>query len=98
MMRGSRLVDYVVHIGKQICTNNDLQDNQLSCRPPKVKPSSTVNDTIYCDQYLSISVRHTSRLIPFCNDTPIISARLIACANGSGRFHSLVMNSEHRRY
>ena len=61
-MRGSRLVDYVVHIGKQICTNSDLQDNQLSCRPPKVKPSSTVNDTIHCGQYLSVTVRQKLQL------------------------------------
>jgi len=56
MMRGCRLRDYVVYIGNQICTISDLQDNQLSCRPPKVEPLVTMNDTIYCGQYLSIVV------------------------------------------
>ncbi len=56
MMRGCRLRDYVVYIGNQTCTISDLRDNQLSCRPPKVEPTSTLNDTIYCGQYLSILV------------------------------------------
>jgi hypothetical protein len=56
MLRGCRMRDYVVQIGNQICTNSDLQDNQLSCRPPKVEPSSTVNDMTHCNPHLSITV------------------------------------------
>ena len=79
MMRGSRLVDYVVHIGNEICTNSDLQDNQLGCRPPKVKPSSTVNDTTHCGQYLSVTVRQKLQLKVhvhvISNDTVNIAGR-----------------------
>jgi len=62
MLRGCLLRDYAVYIGNQICTISNLQGIQLSCRPPKVEPSPAVNDTINCNQHLSITVCYVSQL------------------------------------
>ena len=54
MMLGCQLVDYLVEIGASVCTNADLTDNQLDCRPVKVEPRRG-NDS-FCNDALTVAV------------------------------------------